>query len=768
MAYNEYMQTFEVRNKDISIKFSCPNHGKRIRECISNLDIDVDDKESNHKMESFFGSNDADVQFRFCGDADKNAEWITDVKDITAQALFFENTDYPVRILTNHNAISLERLVIGKEENCHVVADDDIIFGTINYGNQVGRTDIKVIYKVNNIEKSLSFSTEVLSYKMDYRTDMRQVILDIEEEFSMLSYSLLKETYQTFKQANKETSDLIWWQIFQDCYKHIVEAADYIINRPKRKLKSNVRFERAERLPYIPYDLENEYAEFQNNPNHLYRIEDMVLSRDTIENRFLKYALLNISDRFKKVKQNILSILNADNISMRKAIENMDDEINRLIGNPFFRGIGTFKGFTQDSLVMKQAHGYKEIYEYWIILQCGYELQEGIMRLEVKEISELYEIWCFIKVKNMVQHILRDKATMQLSGHQTKGDFIKKLVQGKSSDVRFIDKQNSEIVLASVMYNATSDDEAIMNFDPSKQKTDIAQTTSKTTEQRPDIVLRLSRDQGDIQYTYLFDAKYRLNDTRIFNLDVPPVDAINQMHRYRDAIYYTESSDQKLKKEVIGGYVLYPGNLNADSIKDSYYYKSIQAVNIGAYPLKPGGCWHSVDDELLLDPTSAEDVLYKQIFDWLNQDHPKQELLETSIPQKGLYYTDSKPKEGIVLFITPDKDVNTGDNLTKLKEDRASVIFCGQKTHERIHDLTRLRYVVVVVNGEYHGWYPVKKAEFVSVENVIQPMRLKITLEAFEQFPEKRISGNFGSNLAAGVTYAVCKAVKFRKDWKIE
>lgn len=40
-------------------------------------------------------------------------------------------------------------------------------------------------------------------------------------------------------------------------------------------------------------------------------------------------------------------------------------------------------------------------------------------------------------------------------------------------------------------------------------------------------------------------------------MDVPPDDAINQMHRYRDALYYDPKQEGlPIKKEVLGGYIL--------------------------------------------------------------------------------------------------------------------------------------------------------------------------------------------------------------------
>lgn len=674
MAESNIIEHLEIRNEDITLCFTCPNYRKRINECVSNLLIDESQPDTLTRKRAFYGQTSEGVAFRKGMTFDDNEDgWVGEEGTTDWDAFFFENTDYPLHVKPVKSDVKLLRLTIGKEQSEHVSAEDSIIFGSINYKNQVGRTDIKVLYEKEGKENTLSFTTEVLSYKMDYRTDLRSVIRDIEEEFAMLSYSFLKETYLTFRTSDKDATDLIWWQIFRSCFDKITEASRLIINNPKRRLQTSVRYERAERMPYMPAELENEYEEFKDEPAHLYRMEEMYLSKDTVENRFLKYALNNIADRFKQVRKNVVKVLKADNVDMLSQIKAMDEELTALASDPFFRGIGMFKGFTQDSLVMKQAAGYMDIYEQWIILQCGYDLQDGIMQLEVKDISELYEIWCFIKVKNIVQHILRNTATPRVDGSKMEGEFIKSLIQGSKSEVVFLDNEKPDVELASVMYNATTDDEEHMTDETSvSQNTDIAETTSKTTEQRPDIVLRLSKTSDKIQYTYLFDAKYRIRDTSIpakNGVDVPPVDAINQLHRYRDAIYYTHASDERLKKEVIGGYVLYPGNLTKEQFTGSYYHKSVDEVNIGAYPLKPGGHWkHLFNEEglyndLLLDPTSSEDVLYQQIEKWIMDDDAAQTLLESSIPQKGLEYTDEPVIKGTYYLSLVDHHVNTAPGL---------------------------------------------------------------------------------------------------------
>lgn len=111
----------------------------------------------------------------------------------------------------------------------------------------------------------------------------------------------------------------------------------------------------------------------------------------------------------------------------------------------------------------------------------------------------------------------------------------------------------------------------------------------RTVPQKPDIVLQLTKDDVEkgMKMTYLFDAKYRIDKKNGSGVDLPPEDAINQMHRFRDAIYYHDYTSDQFKKEVIGGYILFPGDGAPNQVQLSRFYKSIEEVNIGAFPLRP-------------------------------------------------------------------------------------------------------------------------------------------------------------------------------------
>ena len=139
-----------------------------------------------------------------------------------------------------------------------IQSDDGELFGSLNFRNQVGETDFKIEYTTDGKQHTVQFATEVLSYKLDYRSDLKTIIADVEQEYAMLSYSLLKDTYLNFRTKSGRSTELIWWQIFKSCYDDIMIATRIIIDRPKRRLRTVAKHERAERLLFLPRTLETE------------------------------------------------------------------------------------------------------------------------------------------------------------------------------------------------------------------------------------------------------------------------------------------------------------------------------------------------------------------------------------------------------------------------------------------------------------------------------------------------------------------------------
>ncbi|KAB4446449.1 DUF2357 domain-containing protein [Bacteroides thetaiotaomicron] len=541
-------------------------------------------------------------------------EEITIENSQQAPAIFFDNTDYPIWVEFKDYVKKAQFGSILQSENEKFTFRRQILAGFLNYGNEVGRSEIQLIYQVGAETRSFVFSFEVLSTKLNYHEHWKAIIEDIEQEYRMLSLAYMRRTFHGFSpDASGETPEIIWWSVFANEQKKFIKACKNIIDRPRHRLHGKETYKRADKLTFVPSCIENELAEHRADCSHLYRVEERVWTNDTKENRFLKFALGQITDRYEILKKRIEAIKNASDV-MKEDMQATLATLKHLQRNPFFRTVGNYKGMNQESLVLQKATGYSQIYRTWSLLHRSYSLNDGIYRLQTKDIATLYEIWCFIEVSHIVKEKLHlsDEDIDHRNRMEMNGLFTWDLGKGEHSRILF---KKDDIELAELVYNPKSTERENLSAG-------IKDWTVPTVPQKPDIVLQLTKNdlQEGMKMTYLFDAKYRIDGKDKNGVDVPPEDAINQMHRYRDAIYYKDYQSDALKKEVIGGYILFPGDGEPAVVAESKFRKTIDEVNIGAFPLRP----KDTHNRQLLERFIEELILTKSY-----------ETISKVIPQKG-------------------------------------------------------------------------------------------------------------------------------------
>lgn len=541
-------------------------------------------------------------------------EEITIENSQQAPAIFFDNTDYPIWVEFKDYVKKAQFGSILQSENEKFTFRRQILAGFLNYGNEVGRSEIQLIYQVGAETRSFVFSFEVLSTKLNYHEHWKAIIEDIEQEYRMLSLDYMRRTFHGFSpDASGETPEIIWWSVFANEQKKFIKACKNIIDRPRHRLHGKETYKRADKLTFVPSCIENELAEHRADCSHLYRVEERVWTNDTKENRFLKFALGQITDRYEILKKRIEAIKNASDV-MKEDMQATLATLKHLQRNPFFRTVGNYKGMNQESLVLQKATGYSQIYRTWSLLHRSYSLNDGIYRLQTKDIATLYEIWCFIEVSHIVKEKLHlsDEDIDHRNRMEMNGLFTWDLGKGEHSRILF---KKDDIELAELVYNPKSTERENLSAG-------IKDWTVPTVPQKPDIVLQLTKNdlQEGMKMTYLFDAKYRIDGKDKNGVDVPPEDAINQMHRYRDAIYYKDYQSDALKKEVIGGYILFPGDSEPAVVAESKFRKTIDEVNIGAFPLRP----KDTHNRQLLERFIEELILTKSY-----------ETISKVIPQKG-------------------------------------------------------------------------------------------------------------------------------------
>ena len=497
-----------------------------------------------------------------------------------ASAIFFDNADYPIWIDFHKDVKYAEFGSILKNENERFSFRKNVLAGFINYNNEIGKSEINIVYKVGAETRHFTFGFEVLSTKLDYHDHWNKIIEDIEAEYRMLSLDYMRRTFHGFTPDERgETPELIWWNIFSGEREKFIKACKNIIERPRRRLRGYETYQRADKVKRVTVNIENELAEHRKDVAHLYRIEEHTQSNDTQENRFLKYALAQIISKYEVLKKYIESVGKASDV-LKNEMDTCLHTLKRLQRNPFFRTIGHFKGLNQESLVLQKATGYSQVYRTWNLLRRSYSLQDGMYRLQTKDIATLYEIWCFIEVSHIVKEQLRigSEDVEHRNRMEMNGLFTWELGRGEHSRILF---RKDGVELAELVYNPK-------HTEKENDTISMPNIESRTVPQKPDIVLQLTKNDlhDGMKMTYLFDAKYRIGG-KDKGADVPPDDAINQMHRYRDAIYYKDYNSDQLKKEVIGGYILFPGAGEPLDVEKSKFYESIKEVNIGAFPLRP-------------------------------------------------------------------------------------------------------------------------------------------------------------------------------------
>jgi len=246
------------------------------------------------------------------------------------------------------------------------------------------------------------------------------------------------------------------------------------------------------------------------------------LSYDNFENKFIKWSFSELIKRLKHFKINYLKV-KRENVD-QDLIKKIDKMIRKLKLKPkhsFLAEVGELQKIDSISLVLQMAPGYKELYKYYLLLLKGLSLNGDIFRLSIKELWQLYEYWTFLKLNSLLQ----DKYKM-LKNNIIELDYSGinvTLSKGASAEVEYQNPITGEKFTLS--YNTAAGD-------------------GITTNQKPDNILSLSKEDSEHQYKFIFDAKYRLNQAEEGTpyarshkgIPGPEDDDINTMHRYRNAV----------------------------------------------------------------------------------------------------------------------------------------------------------------------------------------------------------------------------------------
>ena len=577
------------------------------------------------------------------GESDSR-EWVNQVPVFYETAtynvsIYFTNVDAAPRVQHKLKEVTDLFSAIKVGENKWLLS------APLSFVNEPGIFELTFRYKPNDeAERTDTFTFRVVSPKLDTKDDYNHILAEINAQYNEIIYQYLTLTLQNLQSGGKSNNDVIWLSIFRNIAKDYEKWVRYIVNKPHLRQSREVRYDRADRIKRWSPMMAEKFAEVEAEDRldlEYFRHEEIIHTHNTRENRFVKFTL----DRIGKRLESIVSTIKAKNERAKEADKVAESElaeldgyvrsISRLTNSSLLRNLRS-EPLHSESLVIQKRTGYAQVYKYWLLLQKGIELFEGSNAIGVRPIWELYELWCFLKMRQMVADILG-----------LHFDNPREITENPMPMVKPFEDNNQE---HTVFYNCADGSKARLHYQHTYSRR-TGEVHTATTENRPDIVLTIIKPDG-FELTYLFDVKYRLRDDNRLNqedreeltktpgADTPPGDALNQMHRYRDAIYYGSDRQTHSAKEIIGGYILFPGRGDNESVRQRFFYKSIETVNIGAFPLLPDAS----------DPSNEGSLLYEFLTKILTTTQAYDHIKD-AIPQKGLQYESifEANKEDLVL-----------------------------------------------------------------------------------------------------------------------
>lgn len=481
------------------------------------------------------------------------------------------------------------------------------LVGTLRTGNDVGWLRLPLQYSIQGKDYQHSLALEVLPTKMLLQHDLPAMYRVIDQDFPLWRFSLAEQTSHSAASSRQRGNfPLLWLAQFSRLREQLESGLKVISQAPHSRLQTQLQHSRADRIKgRVPHRLGERIREDIKSQrfDRRYAIEKKQLSVDTPENRFIKMVVSKSRQQLARFEHrlrnnNQLSDQQQLSESFLTELSNWQQPMQKMLERSFLQDVGDYAGHTRESLVLQQKTGYSTVYRAWQELKFYLDVLAGQSEVSMKSVAEIYEVWCFLRIRQMLTEDLGFQAVPTPKASLLLNDFFEyQLKDGFAGAFKF--KRDDGLT-------------AELAHEPLYKPQGSPISTFLIT-QRPDIVLRVNlpanpaSGEQEKQFIWLFDAKYRIKTERsrydfeqldINATDYVPDDAINQMHRYRDALIHLsqDSLDGRVKsRPVFGAFALYPGYFPAGT--NNPYGDAIKEVGIGAFPLLPdaedasGGSW---------------------------------------------------------------------------------------------------------------------------------------------------------------------------------
>lgn len=448
-----------------------------------------------------------------------------------------------------------------------------VVHGTVDFGGQVGRSTFEV--RVGG-ETEREFTVEVFPTKLDYQRDYTRLVEETQEVLTGLVLEYLRSTFQYGVEAPvARPSRLEWLLLLRFVAGDLERALHQIARGPRRELARSAHPVRAERVRRPDAPLRRavlrgagagDFRTLEGGVTVRERVEEHRPrpTLDTPEHRWLAARLREIRRCLAHLRREEDGAPPGGRSGGRRErvvgeIRTLEDRIARLERLPPLAAAGGDPPSGWASLPLGSAPGYREAHRACRILSLGLRLEGGPVRLAVRDLHLLYEQWCFLALVRL---------TAEATGHPPpagqllaaeQGGLRVRLRRGWEHTVSFPLADGGALAL---VYNPRFGADPLL------------------VPQQPDVLLELRRP-GSPPMRRVLDAKYRIDPSpeyrRRYGSPGPPEDALNGLHRYRDALRVEQAI------------ALFPHrDAEADPFGGSRLWGSVERIGVGALPFLPG------------------------------------------------------------------------------------------------------------------------------------------------------------------------------------
>lgn len=525
---------------------------------------------------------------KFTGD-----NWRSDVRKqldsdpaVEVGPALFEQTDYQIYLKshTQGDEVSIQHRDPQITQRLSSREGNRVVYGVVNFQGQVGRSIFTVAI---NGKPQLDIELEVFPTKIDYETDYQEILAQVQEILTSLAYEYLRSTHQLGKlDTNRRPSRVEWLILLEHIIGDLEKSVRYIAQQPRRALVRTPRYNRIERIRRTDSSVRAQVRRGSGRGGLTDTLVGPVRERllespseptlDTLEHRWIRRQLTDIRRTLSLLYKSLGEV--SENSGRGKAtqlsLRDMENRISQLLRlEPLAEADGPVPGEFA-SLQLVSAPGYRETYQRCMLLKFGLRLEGDLYRMSVKDLNVLYEYWVFLSIVQLLREPgvspadLRDLFKLNRSSLQVR------LLEGRRQRVDCIRSKDRKV---SVTYNFQYDADEVTLI-----------------PQKPDIIIRYE-EVGWPQILLVCDAKYRIDASAEYRQQFgsfgPPRDAINVLHRYRDAILEFEKDSEPHERPqhvVIQAVAAFPfSEMQADEFRASRLWRSIDRLGVGAIPALP-------------------------------------------------------------------------------------------------------------------------------------------------------------------------------------